>query len=190
MSTVFSGLFGGTMGGSDNEIGMSIAFDRSGDVVIVGETDASDFPQANSMQTALAGDRDGFILLLDSSFDVKVGSYMGGGSADRAFVVAAMETGEIVLAGETSSSNFPVEQPIQAELAGVRDLFVATLLTSSLAPTVTKSAPTTALPTVTPVPPTAVSATPTMTTTGTEPPIGASWRVYLPVGVYPAGVSQ
>jgi MYXO-CTERM domain-containing protein len=54
-------------------------------------------------------------------------SYLGGSSYDRANAVAVDASGNVYLAGLTSSPDFPTESAFEAKIAGSTDVFVAKL---------------------------------------------------------------
>src|SRR6185312_9085137 len=70
-------------------------------------------------------------------------SYIGGGGADQALAVAVDQTGDVYIAGQTASFNFPISAgPFQPTLIGSGDIFVTkfplgttqTLAVTSIAP--------------------------------------------------------
>ena len=52
-------------------------------------------------------------------------SYLGGSDFDQAHDIAIDSVGNVYVIGETSSANFPTQNPFQSETNGIRDVFVA-----------------------------------------------------------------
>jgi hypothetical protein len=95
---------------------------------VVGWTGSVDFPLMNPLQPVYGGGgADAFIAQLDPSGTRLVYStYLGGSGEDDAFFRPAVEAdGRIYLTGATESPDFPLVNPLQSQLRGVRDAFVA-----------------------------------------------------------------
>lgn len=97
-------------GGSGDEYGYGIAVDSAGNAYITGKTESSDFPvTAGAFQSASGGVTDAFVAKLNPAGNSLVYStYLGGSSPDNAYGIALDSAGNAYLAGDTSSSNFPV----------------------------------------------------------------------------------
>jgi uncharacterized protein (TIGR03437 family) len=104
-----------------------IALDPAGNVVLTGGTRATDFPTVNPVQAANAGRADAFaaVLLADGS-RLNYATYLGGSSDDGAFAAGIDSSGNIILAGETWSSDFPVAGGLPSS-SGNGHAFVAKL---------------------------------------------------------------
>ncbi|HMH49923.1 MAG TPA: SBBP repeat-containing protein [Candidatus Acidoferrum sp.] len=127
------------LGGSDFEMGTGIAVDGSGNIYVTGTTSSPDFPTANPFQAALVpssdpgqGLGDAFVTKLNPAGTALVYStYLGGGGFDVAYAIAVDNAGSAYVAGETGSSAFPVQNPLEATLVGgVCDGFVVKFATS------------------------------------------------------------
>jgi Beta-propeller repeat len=107
------------LGGNGSEIGFGIAVDASGNAYVTGQTGSSNFPLANALQSTLSGVFDGFALKLNSTGSALVYStYLGGGSSDSANGIAIDAGGNAYIVGSTSSRDFPVTNPVQANRGG------------------------------------------------------------------------
>lgn len=107
------------LGGNGSEIGFGIAVDAAGNAYVSGQTGSTDFPLANALQSTLAGVFDGFALKLNSTGSALIYStYLGGGSSDSANGIAIDGGGNAYIVGSTSSRNFPVTNPVQANRSG------------------------------------------------------------------------
>jgi hypothetical protein len=105
-------LWSRTLGGSSYEFGNGLALDASGDLLICGATDSPDFP-------VTAGVFDDSYNGGDDAFAAKIGgadgsllwaTFLGGTTPgyETAFGIGADDSGHVVLAGSTPSSDFPV----------------------------------------------------------------------------------
>lgn len=114
------------LGGRGDDRGYGLAVDSSGSVVIAGWTYSSDFPTATPAQAQLAGTRNGFIAKLNPSGNGLIFStFWGGNGYSSCRGVALDSQGNVFVAGETESSNFPISNPIQAANRGGQDAFVS-----------------------------------------------------------------
>jgi hypothetical protein len=115
---VFSRLVGGS--GQDEVRGMTR--DTAGNFYIVGRTLSQDFPTSNAIQPNLAGDYDAFLIKFTSTGAGPVyATYWGGTDRDTATAVAADNSGNIYMAGTTSSSNFPLLHSLHTSRQGAED---------------------------------------------------------------------
>ena len=112
-----------------------IALDASGNVILAGGTRALDFPTATPMQSANAGGGDAFaaILSVDGS-TLQFSTYFGGSRDDGAFAAALDPSGNVILAGQTGSNDFPVSGATPS-YSGLGDAFVVKL--AAAAPAIT-----------------------------------------------------
>ena len=114
------------IGGSDVDLGNSIAVDGSGNVYLVGQTFSTDFPiSAGAFQTTPGGNGDAFVTKLSGDGTTLVYSTLLGGSAgDQGTGIAVDAAGAAYVTGTTSSTDFPTTNPLQAAIAGSSDAFV------------------------------------------------------------------
>ena len=107
------------LGGSSFDWGSGIGLDPSGNVYVAGYTSSFDFPTAASVQPALDGSYDAFIATLNTTGSVLMFStYYGGSGADQANAIAVDANGNIFVGGQTNSTNFPLQAPLEATNAG------------------------------------------------------------------------
>ena len=99
------------VGGSGDEcrFGCDIAFDRFGAAYLVGSTDSTDFPLVAAPPGAgPSGGWDGFAIKLAPDGDQALYATLLGGSADdTVWTGAVTRAGELFIAGETFSDDFP-----------------------------------------------------------------------------------
>ena len=168
-------------GGNTADYGQAIALDLAGNAYVAGYTGSPDLPIVAAAQASLAGGYDAFVLVLNSTGSgLDFATYYGGSGGDAANGIALDPSGNVYVAGQTSSANFPVVGARQAVLLGSFDAFILKLqpftapidfsLKSSSAPSVAVGA----------------SVPYTLTTTAVNGFIGT---VHLAVSGLPAGVS-
>lgn len=108
-------LYSTYLGGNGNDATWGIALDGTGNIVIAGETESSDFPTANAFDATYGGGTCGdgpcddvFVTQLSADGSaILYSTYLGGGGDEAASAVAAGPGGKIYLAGDTYSTNFP-----------------------------------------------------------------------------------
>ncbi len=113
-------------GGSLDDEGHRIALDNSGFVYVTGYTSSTDFPIVNGFQTKPGGKKDAYIMKIDNAVSqILFSSYIGGSQDDQPFGLSVDANNNIYISGETSSTNFPVVNPILGTFGGGRgDAFV------------------------------------------------------------------
>jgi membrane-bound inhibitor of C-type lysozyme len=123
-------LFSTYLGGSGADYANGIAVDSgTGDALVTGATNSTNFPTANPLHQHGAGDFDVFVARLSADGSAMVFStYLGGSGADYANGIAVdPTTGQALVTGTTNSTNFPTTNPLQTKNAGDFDVFVARL---------------------------------------------------------------
>ncbi len=123
------------LGGSGYDYGYDIALDADGNAYVIGYTNSVDFPTKNPAQPDFGGGMgagDAFVVKLNPTGSTLVyATYLGGGGNDRGFGIALDADGNAYVTGDTTSIDFPTQNPIQPETGGggpfEGDAFVAKL---------------------------------------------------------------
>jgi len=117
------------LGGSGDDEGWGIAVDTAGHAYVTGQTSSPDFPTATPLQPTLRGGTNAFVAKLTADGSALVyATYLGGsGSDDEARGIAVDTAGNAYVTGYTTSSDFPIVNPLQPTLGGGLDAFVAKL---------------------------------------------------------------
>jgi len=118
------------LGGGSADDPYAIAVDKSGDAYITGRTNSSDFPLANAIQsTRFAFDM--FVAEINPAGSALVFStFIGGTGSESGRGIAVDQLGNIHVAGEGTSTDFPVVKPLQGASGGgaaPQDAFVLLL---------------------------------------------------------------
>nr|NIM15472.1 hypothetical protein [Candidatus Aminicenantes bacterium]NIM82219.1 hypothetical protein [Candidatus Aminicenantes bacterium]NIN45430.1 hypothetical protein [Candidatus Aminicenantes bacterium]NIN88251.1 hypothetical protein [Candidatus Aminicenantes bacterium]NIO84608.1 hypothetical protein [Candidatus Aminicenantes bacterium] len=124
------------LGGSDWDEIKGITVDSSGNAYVTGNTNSMDFPTQNPFQENLQATwgygQDAFITKLSPSGSTLVYStYLGGSYWENACSTAVDSSGNVYVAGDTESTNFPTLNPFQQNLQAVggygNDAFITKL---------------------------------------------------------------
>jgi hypothetical protein len=133
-SGAFSLLYSTYLGGGDNDYGLSIAVDNSGYTYLSGSTDSTDFPCLYEYQT-FQGGGDVFVTKLDTTQSgtdsLLYSTYLGGGALETGLSMALDNTGNVYVAGDTYSTDFPTINHYQTNQGGL-DAFVIRLAWATL----------------------------------------------------------
>lgn len=125
-------------GGSNSESGYEVAVDKDGYIYVTGNTLSVDFPVKNALQNGFAGGMlgDAFILKLTPTGDAIVFStYFGGSDTETGEGIAVDKDGDIIIAGQTASKDFPVKNAYQSNPGGgnfPRDAFISKVSSNGL----------------------------------------------------------
>jgi len=129
------------LGGSGDDSGLAMAVLNAsntslGDVVVTGATDSTNFPvTTGAIQSTLNGTQNAYLAQIDTTTTVGqngVGSfvtYFGGNGVDRGTSIAVDSSQNSYLAGDTTSTNFQVFDPLPGPggttFNGSKDAFAA-----------------------------------------------------------------
>lgn len=119
-------LYSSYLGGSGEDWHGNFVLDDSGYIYITGSTYSSDFPIKAALISQYSGGRDGFLsILTPDGKGLVYSSYWGGSGWERCLNIARDSAGNIYLAGETESYDFPVLNAFQPSFGGIADFFVS-----------------------------------------------------------------
>ena len=133
-------VYGTYLGGTSSDIGLGIAVDAAGNAFVTGGTFSADFPvTAGASQLTIGGDRDAFVVGLNSTGTAFLYStFLGGAGTDVGNAITIDTLGAVYVTGSTTcavapcstATDFPttpgVVSPLRPpfEAAGVTDVFV------------------------------------------------------------------
>jgi aldose sugar dehydrogenase len=123
-------LYSTYLGGSGTDRGSGVVVDSTGNAYLAGFTASADFPTESAFQNSPGGSFDAFLAKIDTTVSgassLVLCSYLGGIGDDKAYGMALDSSGSnVYLVGQSSSSNFPVLNPVQAVSGGSFDAFLA-----------------------------------------------------------------
>lgn len=111
-------------GGSDLDYAYDVAVDAAGRPSIVGWTRSDDLPVASAAQPARGGDFDAFTASFTPEGALRWSTYAGGTLEERGLSITCDAGHNVVIAGSTFSSDFPVLNAQQPNNAGFSDAFL------------------------------------------------------------------
>jgi len=111
------------IGGNDGEGTEGISVDAQGNVYISGTTSSTDFPvTADAFQRKNRGKQDFFLLKLAADFSHPLyATYLGGSGADEGRTSCLDANGNVYVAGQTQSDDFPTRNAFQPSRTGAWD---------------------------------------------------------------------
>ncbi len=115
-------------GASLDDRANAVAVDLEGNVYITGSTTSRGFPTRRPFQSKRKGKQDAFVSKFSPSGSLIYSRFLGGkGNLDSGFGIAVDSEGQVIVVGQTSSSNFPVKSAIQPKLNGEVNAFITKL---------------------------------------------------------------
>lgn len=130
-------IYSKVFGGSFTESATGVAVGANGAAYVIGHTDSPDFPTtSNAFQPKISGDSvhgDFFVLKLNAAGAVDYATLFGGSGVEKGLdeesrkpQIALAAAEQVYVTGTTSSTDFPLKQPLQASYGGGdSDAFVA-----------------------------------------------------------------
>ena len=123
------------IGGSSRDYGFAIAVGENGYAHVVGETHSTDFPTSSNAIDSSISFVDAFLASLGpDGEDLPYSTYFGGSGIEVAYGIAMAGPEEVLLAGRTSSTDLPLEQPYQPSSGGNTDAFASLVKSTEAAP--------------------------------------------------------
>lgn len=129
-STLEYSTYLGGSGEADGDHVTGIAVDNDGNAYLAGYTDSQDFPSTSGafQPTFGGGLYDSFVTKLNPTGTGLVYSTFFGGSADDFGLSLALDSlGNVYIAGNTDSPDFPTVNALQTSFSGVADAFITQL---------------------------------------------------------------
>ena len=118
-------LYSTYLGGTADNSGFAVTVDGQGNAYVLGTAGGNDFPTMNALQPNFGGGSDAFLAQLDSNGALVFSTFLGGNGFDEPRDIVLDGDGNLCFTGSTTSTNFPTQDPLQANLAGDRDAFVS-----------------------------------------------------------------
>jgi len=124
-------IFSTYLGGSYEDVVMSVGMDASQAVYVAGRTQSTNFPTANPYQGSYGGgDWDGFVsAFAPDGSSLHFSTYLGGSGYEEIREIVIGSAGNAHVAGQTDSPNFPLVNPVQASPGGGSEAFASVFST-------------------------------------------------------------
>jgi hypothetical protein len=125
------------LGGTNDDWGIDISVDSSGNAYVIGYTESSDFPMKYPLQPANLAGTSAFVTKISPEGALTYSTYLGGIGGifddyegiyymvEPVLGIAPDSSGNAYVTGQTGSYNFPTMSPLQPFLGGPGDAFVA-----------------------------------------------------------------
>lgn len=128
-------IYSTLLGGGSTDRGSGVVVDAAGNAYVAGYSGSPDFPTQNAFQGFSGGSFDAFVAKIDPTANgaasLVFSTYLGGFGDDKAYGIALDSAGNnLYIAGQTSSNNFPLLNPVQPSFGGLFDAFAARLSTT------------------------------------------------------------
>ncbi|HEX7277316.1 MAG TPA: SBBP repeat-containing protein, partial [Acidimicrobiales bacterium] len=120
-------------GGSNDDRGLDIAVDATGNAYVTGDTRSPGFPTARPLQPGAGGSASGVAGSFSDAFVSKFGpagnnlvysTFLGGSDTDQGGAITVDAEGSAYVTGTTNSPNFPVKAALQERKDSDTDAFV------------------------------------------------------------------
>lgn len=116
------------LGGLNIDRGTDLVIDSQNDIIIAGYTHSSNFPTKNAFQEDLAGIYDVFVTKISSTgTQKKFSTYIGGEDLDQGHAICVDDDDNIIVVGETMSSDFPSTIDSLSNMTGKSEAFISIL---------------------------------------------------------------
>jgi hypothetical protein len=103
------------IGGNSQDYGDALVLDNLNNVYVTGSTASSDFPVVNPYQGTYPGSFNAFLTKISADgSSLLYSTYLGGNGSDVPAGIARDTLGDVFVAGNTSSTNFPVANAYQS----------------------------------------------------------------------------
>ena len=136
-------MFSTFLGGVGDDSARSITLEPSGSIAVVGTTFSVNFPCSGALQATKNGQKDAFVARLSAGgTDLLMATYVGGAGIDTANAVASTLSGDLWVAGQTTSGDFPLVQPLESFGTPEGNAFVLKIVSPSVPATPSNPSPT------------------------------------------------
>lgn len=120
-------LYATHLGGSARDEGWAVAVDGQGNTCVTGITHSDDFPRTAVAHLSAGAETEVFITCFDADGRLVFATYFGGSSSEEGNSIAVDRYGNVYVAGETFSPDFPVYKAWQPNFGGDEDSYALKL---------------------------------------------------------------
>jgi hypothetical protein len=111
-------LYADYLGGNTDDYGYALAIDSAGEVYVTGSTESSNFPVVNAFDATYPGSFNAFLTKISADgSSLLYSTYFGGNGSDIPAAVALDGSGDMLIAGNTSSTNLPTANAYQSTVS-------------------------------------------------------------------------
>ena len=120
-------LYATFLGGSGTDEGWAVAVDEQGNTFVTGITHSGNFPHSDVANLPHGAPTDVFVACFDTDGRLVFATFFGGGSSEEGNSIAVDRDGNVYVAGETFSPDFPVYRAWQPTFGGDEDAYIVKL---------------------------------------------------------------
>jgi hypothetical protein len=126
-------VFSTYIGGSADEDLRGVELDDAGNIYLFGVTESTDYPTVNAYQNQNAGQWDLFVTkLTNDGSQILYSTYLGGSLVEGYATTGSYQSGDMCVTGDghiyittgTTSSDFPLVNPYQSSMNGLKDAVI------------------------------------------------------------------
>ncbi|MBN4076097.1 SBBP repeat-containing protein [Gemmatimonas aurantiaca] len=126
------------IGGTGEDLFLSVAIDSFGRICVGGSSDSDDMPTVNAFQSFHAGNGDAYLALISQEYDSLIyAGYFGGSEFENIYELALDNDGYVYFTGAEHSPDIPLLYPYQGYKIGTSDAVAVKL--NLFAPTLSYS---------------------------------------------------
>ncbi len=108
-------IYADYIGGNSQDYGYALTLDSNNNLYVTGSTASSNFPMVNPYQGSYPGSFNAFLTKVSADgSSLLYSTYLGGNGSDQPSSMAIDNLGSIIVAGNTSSTNFPTANAYEA----------------------------------------------------------------------------
>jgi hypothetical protein len=120
-------LFSTFLGGSGAESGKALAIDNNDNILVAGTTQGTTFPTYNAYQTTVNGFSANILAKFSSTGVLQYATTIEGSSMENCYAVTFDDQNNPIVAGSTTSVDYPIMNATQASLSEGLDAFITKL---------------------------------------------------------------
>ncbi|MHA1387272.1 MAG: hypothetical protein ACTSR9_02440 [Candidatus Thorarchaeota archaeon] len=115
-------LYSTLLGGNDEDLGLAVSIDSTDSIILSGYTESDDLAVANALQDTFGGGTaDIYVAKFNSTYSLDFLTYLGGNGTDYCWEAVVDYEDNIIVAGRTSSSNYPAHNGLNDTAQGSMD---------------------------------------------------------------------
>jgi hypothetical protein len=111
-------MYADYLGGNSQDFGYALTLDSAGEAYVTGSTASSNFPVVNAYQATYPGAFNAFLTKISADgASLLYSTYLGGNGSDIPSSIALDGSSNMIIAGSTSSTNFPIANAFQSAVS-------------------------------------------------------------------------
>ncbi len=121
-------LYSTYLGGSVDDVPMSVVLDSANNIYLTGLTRSTDFPTKNAIQSKYGGsDSDCMVAKISTAGALVFSTFLGGTADDQCSAITIAPDGGVIISGESNGSDFPLKNETQTQISPATGDYTALL---------------------------------------------------------------